>query len=74
MKDPRRSTHERVPVWGWLGLLGLRLAAVAWWVWPVVLIVAFVWWWTHGGVQHAPTIVREAVRHVQAAFDSLRSH
>jgi len=73
VNHPRRGVHDRVPLWGWLALVGVRLAAIAWWVWLLVLAVGIGWWWGHDGVRHAPTLVRDAVRHVQAAFDSLRS-
>lgn len=56
-----------LPWWAWTFLIFTRLAMLL----PLVLLVAGLWWWSHGGAREAPKLVKRAAQHVHAWSDSL---
>ena len=67
MEPPHRTAHrEDIPSWGWVALGLMRLWALL----PLAVLVAGIWWWTHGGARQAPRLLKQAVQHVRAAVDS----
>jgi len=68
MERPRKAGQsDDVPAWGWLALGALRLWALL----PLALLVAGLWWWTHGGARQAPRLLRQAAQHARAFADSV---
>ena len=65
-EPPPPTAHRDVPAWGWALIVLARLWALV----PLVLLVAGIWWWTHGGDRQAPKWLRQAVQHARAAADS----
>ena len=71
MDRDRQGPHrDDVPAWGWVGLLAARVTSLVVAAVPVALLVWAVWWWTHGGAQRAPGLVRQTAANVQAWIDS----
>ena len=72
MTGERKSWHrDGIPLWGWFAIAALRLGSLVMTLLPVLLIVAGVWWWTHGGAKQAPKFVQQAVERVQKWADSV---
>ncbi len=72
MEPARRLWHrDGIPAWGWVAIIVLRVVSLLWALVPLALLVAGIWWWTHGGARRAPQLAKRAVLHVRAATDSL---
>lgn len=71
--DPARRLWHRdgIPAWGWVAIVVMRVAALLWALVPLALLVAGIWWWTHGGARRAPLLLKQAVHQMRAAADSL---
>mgnify|MGYP001249901953 CR=1 FL=1 len=67
--EPRHGHRDGIPVWGWLALGVFRVASLV----PLLLLVAGLWWWLHGGAHEAPQLARRASQWAAATADSLFS-
>ncbi len=72
MRHLRRPWHrDGIPAWGWAVIVVMRVVSLLWGLVPMALLVAGIWWWTHGGARRAPRLAKQAVQQVRAAADSL---